>query len=422
MNTKTLYLFLVLLLGILLCSFLGSSKEGLENNTTTYTGPHDITAIMTTKSDGTQTITITRGPETEVFTQLNANTFTNPQNGTVMLSNGNILIPSFHGGTLITLTPSTTGTSTTSPSTTTLPSTTGTSYDNYNHFTGSSSSAVTTGTTFYGPNGELAQMVTDSNGIQSLKVTLSNGTAPVVYTTTPSTSSIFYGQNGGTATIVKGSDGQQTIQVKTSAGTITYTQPGTSITSTQYYGSTGTPIQSSQNIMAYQGLNTNSTATSSGYGSEYYSASPPGIPASQIPSGKSDLYILKSEIVPPICPVCPTYPIDVLSKSKSTLKSNDNNLNTNDNNSNSNNASNFNSNSYDNNSNFNSASNFNSNSYDNNFNSNFNSASNFNSNSYDNNFNSNASEMAYKPRLNYNEIDKNLLPQPVVSDFSSFGM
>ena len=32
---------------------------------------------------------------------------------------------------------------------------------------------------------------------------------------------------------------------------------------------------------------------------------PPGIPASQIPPGQEDLYILKSEIVPPVCPACP---------------------------------------------------------------------------------------------------------------------
>ena len=30
-----------------------------------------------------------------------------------------------------------------------------------------------------------------------------------------------------------------------------------------------------------------------------------GIPKSQIPAGDEDLYILKSEIVPPVCPVCP---------------------------------------------------------------------------------------------------------------------
>ena len=31
-----------------------------------------------------------------------------------------------------------------------------------------------------------------------------------------------------------------------------------------------------------------------------------GVPRSQIPSGDEDLYILKSEIVPPVCPACPS--------------------------------------------------------------------------------------------------------------------
>ena len=30
-----------------------------------------------------------------------------------------------------------------------------------------------------------------------------------------------------------------------------------------------------------------------------------GIPASQIPDGQEDLYILKSSVVPPVCPACP---------------------------------------------------------------------------------------------------------------------
>ena len=34
-------------------------------------------------------------------------------------------------------------------------------------------------------------------------------------------------------------------------------------------------------------------------------ALPQGIPASQIPEGDEDLYIKKTEIVPPVCPKCP---------------------------------------------------------------------------------------------------------------------
>ena len=35
------------------------------------------------------------------------------------------------------------------------------------------------------------------------------------------------------------------------------------------------------------------------------SALPEGVPQSQIPPGQQDMYILKSEIVPPVCPICP---------------------------------------------------------------------------------------------------------------------
>ena len=31
-----------------------------------------------------------------------------------------------------------------------------------------------------------------------------------------------------------------------------------------------------------------------------------GLPSNQIPQGDEDLYMLKSEIVPPVCPACPT--------------------------------------------------------------------------------------------------------------------
>jgi len=40
---------------------------------------------------------------------------------------------------------------------------------------------------------------------------------------------------------------------------------------------------------------------------DFYSQLPQGVPRSQIPEGDEDLYILKSEIVPPVCPACPTF-------------------------------------------------------------------------------------------------------------------
>lgn len=41
-------------------------------------------------------------------------------------------------------------------------------------------------------------------------------------------------------------------------------------------------------------------------GSTAQSALPQGIPYSEIPDGDQDLYIKKSEVVPPVCPVCPS--------------------------------------------------------------------------------------------------------------------
>jgi len=38
------------------------------------------------------------------------------------------------------------------------------------------------------------------------------------------------------------------------------------------------------------------------------SALPKGIPKSKIPKGQEDLYILKTEVVPPVCPACPACP------------------------------------------------------------------------------------------------------------------
>jgi hypothetical protein len=45
------------------------------------------------------------------------------------------------------------------------------------------------------------------------------------------------------------------------------------------------------------------TLSGSNAGAEYYPNQ--GIPKSQIPNGQEDMYILKSSVVPPVCPACP---------------------------------------------------------------------------------------------------------------------
>ena len=90
------------------------------------------------------------------------------------------------------------------------------------------------------------------------------------------------------------------------------------MTSTKYFGSTGTPINPLQEDDAEVSStipkpnsstkNSAKNSASKDYGTQYYSTLPPGIPASQIMPGDEHLYILKSEIVPPVCPACPAFP------------------------------------------------------------------------------------------------------------------
>lgn len=326
MNTEALFLFLILLLGLVLCSFLGGNcgREGMTGN---FTGTFNLSGIG------------------------NAN----PQ--------------------------STSGASTASRS----------QYDNYNHYTGTSTQ-LSSGSTFYGQNGTSAVVIANSDGTQSLKITLPGSFIPVTFT--PQQSSIdasssnpesytnyyrnnvsattYYGPSGATATVINTNNGQQAIKVTTSTGTYLYNTSGTenttTNTSTQYYGSTGSQIQQAPYTMAYQGPyggsvgsvsdpygitayyaegpygnavvgstsngsnqyygpyggsvdsvtgpqgNTSyyaqgpqgNTVTGTTSGTDYSSTLPSGIPRSQIPPGQEDLYILKSEIVPPVCPACPT--------------------------------------------------------------------------------------------------------------------
>lgn len=184
----------------------------------------------------------------------------------------------------------------------------------------------------------------------------------------------FYGPNGETATVIVTEDGRQAIQITTSSGTYTYTSEGNAIYNpaktsyTQYYGTTGyqyppfdaaaynppgaaggvgynAPGYNAPGAVGGPGYNPPGyNALGASYGSaagvggplynppgtvgagnppgynapgvgapgvgapgvNYYDTLPPGIPASQIPPGQEDLYILKSQVVPPVCPACPT--------------------------------------------------------------------------------------------------------------------
>ena len=330
MNTEALFLFLILLLGLVLCSFLGGNcgKEGLTGN---------FTANFNLTGNGNRS---------------------GSNNGT----NGSYT--------------SSSGASTTSSN----------QYDNYNHYTGTSTQ-LSSGSTFYGQNGTTAVVVANSDGSQSLQIILPSNSSPITFTQSHDNSNnsvesytnyygnkhqatVFNGPNGSTATVVTGNNGQTAIKVTTQNGVYFYHTSGHTSghtfgnsnltdTSTQYYGSTGVHIQPAPTSLAYTGSNagaitgphgntayyaegpagnavvgtTNSSQNYEPYGGSvgsvsgpygntayyaqgpagntvaginYNSALPPGIPRSQIPPGDEDLYILKSEVVPPVCPACPS--------------------------------------------------------------------------------------------------------------------
>ena len=190
-------------------------------------------------------------------------------------------------------------------------------YDNYDHNSQSSNSMVSGTFESQSPNGGTIV----ANGDGSLTLTTADGkqilltkndtsvsskrepftTAPS-FTTSPDTSGKFvtyYGPDGLTATVIYSDSGQQLIRVKDAGGMNTiYTQNGV-----PYNPNDPSTAPSSDQGQPYTSI------SSSNYTNSYdYSGSlPTGIPASQIQPGKEDLYILKSEVIPPVCPVCPSY-------------------------------------------------------------------------------------------------------------------
>ena len=290
MNTESLFLLLILLLlGLVLCSFLGGTY-----NKESFTG---------------------------IF---NGNFTVNPENNKSNNMNS------------------------------TTNKTSNNTYDNYNHYSGSSSQ-LTNGATFYGENGGSVKVNMERNGQPTLLVTLSKGDTPQTFKnhnnnqintstsititkenysnfTSNSNNQHFDGPNGETALVIN-YQGHQAIKVNTPKGSYIYTINNPNpISSNQnlsspfnsnysnynntpstYFGSTGVNganINNSNN--AYNNSQSSQSSSSSSQQSlfspssyNYSNSLPQGIPKSQIPSGNEDLYILKSEIVPPVCPACP---------------------------------------------------------------------------------------------------------------------
>jgi hypothetical protein len=207
-----------------------------------------------------------------------------------------------------------------------------TGYDNYDHYSKSSAPTI-----FYGPNGSKASVMKDSSYFY-IVITGSNGETvsystklPDASSTTSTTTasdakssttksaasdsvsslmkqfsnSTFYGPNGGSARFFTGTDGQYAVEAtKANGDTTIYTANNTY---TYNYGGKSSSYSASSFVNPFaSSSDPTSSSNSANSSGKYDSSMPQGIPKSMIPRGQEDLYILKSEIVPPVCPACPS--------------------------------------------------------------------------------------------------------------------
>uniref|UniRef100_A0A6C0EFY9 Uncharacterized protein n=1 Tax=viral metagenome TaxID=1070528 RepID=A0A6C0EFY9_9ZZZZ len=195
-----------------------------------------------------------------------------------------------------------------------------------------STNSTITSTVYYGPYGATARIVQTADSYYII-ITYPNGQTTIYKSNTPVNSNniyitIYYGANGGKAIFINnGTNGNYSLEVTMPNGNIILFTVTPTTSSNNNYDSSANTTNTSSNSYPYSTTNTTSnsypysttnnySSGTSGYGSSYnYSNSlPPGIPASQIPPGSEDLYILKSEVVPPVCPACPTLPCNMQSE------------------------------------------------------------------------------------------------------------
>ena len=136
--------------------------------------------------------------------------------------------------------------------------------------------------TYYGPNGGSAEMITDSNGNKAVEITTSDG-SKIVYTG----DNVYTGNNVYTNNSQDDTINQYDVDNNTT---------GTDVSASTYYGPYGGEV----NTVTGPSGNTYSSYDSSAY----YNSQSNGITRAQIPPGDEDLYILKSQILVPVCPKC----------------------------------------------------------------------------------------------------------------------
>ncbi len=335
MYNKLLIVFLILLFGLILFQFLGTRIEGFDSimhfvsSDGTKAIVTDSTAIVTSPDNKKVTYNKTTTSSTAIA---DSTLYTDSDGNTALItipksSDGNTVFytKNADGTNQVEFTLDTSSSSDSSNSSSdssnsqsdssSSQSYSGTDYDNYNHYDQSSYPSI-----FYGPNGATARIISTSTD-NLIVVTNKNGSTDVYYIDTNSSSSsvkVFIGPNGGKATIID-LNGKKAIKIVGPNGNKIvyyadniYAYSNDDDTINQYdsgnvskgsdYNNAFTNAYSNLYSAAsnmIQGPSGNTAATYDS--SAYYNSLPQGIPKSMIPAGQEDLYILKSEVVPPVC-------------------------------------------------------------------------------------------------------------------------
>ena len=140
-------------------------------------------------------------------------------------------------------------------------------------------------TTYTGPQGNSATVVDSTDQAYNDE-----------YNNNQYSSTTYTGSQGKSATVYTGPQGNSAVQPNNN---VNYS----SGSATTYSGSQG------GSATVYTGSQGNQAVRATGPNGQTVVATPQntvnGISRNQIPQGDEDLYILKSEVVPPVCPACP---------------------------------------------------------------------------------------------------------------------
>lgn len=330
MKGELLILFVILLFGLILCSFLGGKGciEGMENNSSSevFYGSNGASAQVQTDTNGNNSLVVTSNDGTTTTytsSSTSSDTYTGPNGATAKVKYGShglnvVQVKDSNGNVILTLTNNqNTGNTTTTTQNGTTTTNNYDNYDNYNHYDKTSYPTI-----FYGPDGGTARVIQTPNN-NTIVITNKNGTTEIYYIDTNTSDpnvSTYYGPNGGSAKIITDNNGKQAVEITTPTGSKIvytgdniYTHNSQDDTINQYdvdNNTTGSDINASTYYGPYGGQATTVTGPSGNtYAtydlSSYYNSLPQGVPRNQIPKGDEDLYILKSQVVPPVCPKCP---------------------------------------------------------------------------------------------------------------------